>query len=42
MQQATAMRNSLAALSLQERIGFVVPRWAELSTGSFAAFVPAP
>jgi len=36
------MRNRLAALPLEERVGFVVPRWAELSVASFAALVPAP
>jgi 2-polyprenyl-6-methoxyphenol hydroxylase-like FAD-dependent oxidoreductase len=42
VQQATAMRNGLAALSLADRTAFVVPKWAELSIGSFAALVPAP
>jgi 2-polyprenyl-6-methoxyphenol hydroxylase-like FAD-dependent oxidoreductase len=42
VQQATAMRNGLAALSLQDRTAFVIPKWAELSIGSFAALVPAP
>jgi 2-polyprenyl-6-methoxyphenol hydroxylase-like FAD-dependent oxidoreductase len=42
VQQATAMRNSLAALTLQDRTSFVIPKWAELSTGSFAALVPEP
>ena len=42
VQQATAMRNSLAALSLQERTGFVLPKWAELSIGSFAPLVREP
>ena len=42
VQQTTAMRNSLAALTLQDRTGFVIPKWAELSTGSFAALVPEP
>ena len=42
VQQATAMRNRLAALSLQDRTAVVLPKWAELSTGSFAALVPEP
>jgi FAD-dependent urate hydroxylase len=42
VQQATAMRNGLAALSLADRVSFVIPNWAELSKGSFAALVPAP
>lgn len=36
------MRNGLAALSLAERAGFVIPNWAELSRGSFTGLVPAP
>jgi len=42
VQETTAMRNGLAALPLEDRIGFVVPAWAELSTASFAALVPTP
>jgi 2-polyprenyl-6-methoxyphenol hydroxylase-like FAD-dependent oxidoreductase len=42
VQETTAMRNQLAALPLADRVSFVVPRWAELSAGSFAALVPAP
>ena len=42
VQQTTAMRNSLAALTLHDRTGFVIPKWAELSTGSFAALVAEP
>jgi 2-polyprenyl-6-methoxyphenol hydroxylase-like FAD-dependent oxidoreductase len=41
VQETTAMRNGLAALPLEDRLG-VVPRWAELSTASFAALVPTP
>jgi 2-polyprenyl-6-methoxyphenol hydroxylase-like FAD-dependent oxidoreductase len=42
VQETTAMRNGLATLPLADRIGFVVPRWAELSAACFAALVPAP
>ena len=42
VQETTAMRNGLAALPLEDRVGFVVPRWAELSTASFAALAPTP
>ena len=42
VQETTAMRNGLAALPLEDRISFVIPRWAELSAASFAALVPAP
>jgi 2-polyprenyl-6-methoxyphenol hydroxylase-like FAD-dependent oxidoreductase len=42
VQETTAMRNGLAALPLEDRVGLVVPRWAELSTASFAALVPEP
>jgi FAD-dependent urate hydroxylase len=42
VQETTAMRNGLAALPLEDRVGFVVPRWAELSVASFAALVPVP
>src|SRR5215472_15314758 len=41
VQETTAMRNGLAAMPLEDRIGFV-PSWAELSVASFAALVPAP
>ena len=41
VQETTAMRNGLAALPLEDRVGFV-PRWAELSVASFAALVPVP
>ena len=41
VQETTAMRNGLAALPLEDRLSFV-PRWAELSTASFAALVPTP
>ena len=42
VQEATAMRNGLAALSLQERTGFVLPNWAELSINAFAPLVREP
>jgi hypothetical protein len=42
MQETTAMRNRLAALPLEDRVGFVAPRWAEPSVASFAALVPSP
>jgi 2-polyprenyl-6-methoxyphenol hydroxylase-like FAD-dependent oxidoreductase len=42
VQQATAMRNGLAALPLADRASFVIPNWADLSKDSFAALVPAP
>jgi len=42
VQQATAMRNGLAALSLEERTGLALPRWAELSIASFAPLVSEP
>jgi 2-polyprenyl-6-methoxyphenol hydroxylase-like FAD-dependent oxidoreductase len=42
VQETTAMRNQLAALPLADRVGFVLPRWAELSAASFAPLVPAP
>jgi 2-polyprenyl-6-methoxyphenol hydroxylase-like FAD-dependent oxidoreductase len=42
VQETTTMRNQLAALPLADRVGFVVPRWAELSAASFAPLVPAP
>jgi FAD-dependent urate hydroxylase len=42
VQEATAMRNSLAALSLQERTGFILPRWAQLSIDAFAPLVREP
>lgn len=41
VQETTTMRNELAALPLEDRVGFV-PRWAELSVASFAALVPVP
>jgi hypothetical protein len=36
----TAMRSSLAALPLADRVGFVVPNWAELNPGAFAPLLP--
>jgi len=42
VQETTAVRNGLATLPLADRIGFVVPRRAELSVASFAPLVPAP
>ena len=42
VQETTAVRNGLATLPLADRIGFVVPRRAELSMASFAPLVPAP
>jgi 2-polyprenyl-6-methoxyphenol hydroxylase-like FAD-dependent oxidoreductase len=42
VQQVTAMRNTLAALTLQDRTAFVSPKWAELSIDSFAALTPEP
>jgi 2-polyprenyl-6-methoxyphenol hydroxylase-like FAD-dependent oxidoreductase len=42
VQETTAMRNRLAALPLEDRVGFVARHWAELSVASFAALVPAP
>jgi len=42
VQETTAMRNGLATLPLEDRISFVIPCWAELSTASFAALVPTP
>ena len=41
VQETTAMRNRLAALPLQDRLG-VIPAWAELSRQSFALLVPEP
>src|SRR5215472_13313633 len=42
VQETTAVRNGLATLPLADRIGFVLPRWAELSAAAFAPLVPAP
>ena len=42
VQDTTAMRNRLATLPLEDRVGFILPRWAELSAASFAALVPVP
>jgi 2-polyprenyl-6-methoxyphenol hydroxylase-like FAD-dependent oxidoreductase len=42
VQDTTAMRSSIAALPLPDRLGFVIPNWAELSTGAFAPLVPEP
>lgn len=42
VQETTAMRNGLAALPLADRVGFVIPNWAELSTSSFAPLIPQP
>jgi 2-polyprenyl-6-methoxyphenol hydroxylase-like FAD-dependent oxidoreductase len=41
VQEATAMRNRLAALPLAQRVG-AVERWEEISIGSFAPLVPEP
>ena len=40
VQDTTAMRSSLAALPLADRVGFVVPNWAELNPGAFAPASP--
>ncbi|HEY6277749.1 MAG TPA: FAD-dependent monooxygenase, partial [Streptosporangiaceae bacterium] len=42
VQQVTALRNALGALSLSDRTGVVLPKWAELSIGSFAGLVAEP
>ena len=42
VQETTAMRNGLAALPLEDRVSYVIPRWAELSAASFTALVPTP
>jgi hypothetical protein len=42
VQDTTAMRSSIAALPLPDRLGFVIPNWAELSTGAFSPLVPEP
>lgn len=41
VQQATAMRNQLAALPLEQRLG-VLPHWEDISVGSFAPLVSEP
>jgi len=41
VQEATAMRNQLAALSLEQRLA-VVPHWEEISVASFAPLVSEP
>jgi 2-heptyl-3-hydroxy-4(1H)-quinolone synthase len=41
VQESTAMRNQLAALPLEQRVG-VVPHWEEISVASFAPLVSAP
>jgi 2-polyprenyl-6-methoxyphenol hydroxylase-like FAD-dependent oxidoreductase len=41
VQDATGMRNQIAALPLSDRL-IAVPSWEPLSIGSFAPLVPAP
>jgi 2-polyprenyl-6-methoxyphenol hydroxylase-like FAD-dependent oxidoreductase len=41
VQQTTAMRNQLAALPLEQRLG-VMPHWEEISVASFAPLVSEP
>ncbi len=41
VQETTTMRNRLAALPLQGRLG-VIPPWVELSRQFFALLVPEP
>jgi 2-polyprenyl-6-methoxyphenol hydroxylase-like FAD-dependent oxidoreductase len=41
VQDSTAMRNQLAALPLEQRLG-VVPHWEEISVASFAPLVSEP
>jgi 2-polyprenyl-6-methoxyphenol hydroxylase-like FAD-dependent oxidoreductase len=41
VQEATAMRNQLAALPLEQRLG-MVPRWEDISVASFAPLVSEP
>jgi 2-polyprenyl-6-methoxyphenol hydroxylase-like FAD-dependent oxidoreductase len=41
VQETTAMRNQLAALPLQQRLG-VVPHWEQISVASFAPLVSEP
>jgi 2-polyprenyl-6-methoxyphenol hydroxylase-like FAD-dependent oxidoreductase len=42
VQDTTAVRSSIAALPLPDRVGFVIPNWAELSAGAFAPLVSEP
>jgi 2-heptyl-3-hydroxy-4(1H)-quinolone synthase len=41
VQETTAMRNQLAALPLEQRLG-VVPHWEQISVASFAPLVSEP
>jgi 2-polyprenyl-6-methoxyphenol hydroxylase-like FAD-dependent oxidoreductase len=41
VQEATAIRNSIAALPLADRVG-LIPDWAQLSAGAFAPLIPQP
>jgi 2-heptyl-3-hydroxy-4(1H)-quinolone synthase len=41
VQDTTAMRNQLAALPLEQRLG-IVPHWEQISVASFAPLVSEP
>jgi 2-polyprenyl-6-methoxyphenol hydroxylase-like FAD-dependent oxidoreductase len=41
VQETTALRNQLAALPLEQRLG-MMPRWEEISVASFAPLVAEP